>query len=221
MSKTLESRPRGGPSNRAGTGRSAPRKLAEVAPTSATIGQPAGTRWLFTAPAAGWVWLVPRVWLGYEWLHSGVSKIWGADSQGFWGTGLAVRSYANRAIASSEGPHAQVAYGWWVHFLRSFVVPHYSWIAKLVATSEFAVGAALILGLLTGVAALGGLALNYIFVLSGTSSINPIMMLVGALVLLAWRNAGYVGADRVLLPTLGAPWRPGWLTSRLLRHVGP
>lgn len=98
-----------------------------------------------------------------------------------------------------------MAYGWWVHFLRSFVVPHYSWIAKLVAAGEFAIGAALILGLLTGFAALCGLALNFTFVMSGTASTNPILVLVGALVLLAWRTAGSVGADRVIRPLWGPP----------------
>jgi thiosulfate dehydrogenase [quinone] large subunit len=29
------------------------------------------------------------------------------------------------------------------------------------------------------------------------------------LVILAWRVAGYYGLDRVLLPALGTPWRPG------------
>jgi len=30
---------------------------------------------------------------------------------------------------------------------------------------------------------------------------------------LAWRNAGWIGLDRWLLPALGTPWTPGRLFS--------
>jgi thiosulfate dehydrogenase [quinone] large subunit len=29
------------------------------------------------------------------------------------------------------------------------------------------------------------------------------------LLILAWRNAGYIGLDRWVLPALGTPWQPG------------
>jgi thiosulfate dehydrogenase [quinone] large subunit len=31
---------------------------------------------------------------------------------------------------------------------------------------------------------------------------------------LAWRNAGWIGLDRALLPALGTPWQPG----RIFHH---
>jgi thiosulfate dehydrogenase [quinone] large subunit len=34
------------------------------------------------------------------------------------------------------------------------------------------------------------------------------------LLILAWRNAGYYGVDRYLLPALGTPWQPG----KVFRH---
>ena len=31
----------------------------------------------------------------------------------------------------------------------------------------------------------------------------------GTLLVLAWRNAGWIGLDRWLLPAVGTPWQPG------------
>jgi len=33
------------------------------------------------------------------------------------------------------------------------------------------------------------------------------MLLLGFLLVLAWKTAGYIGLDRFLLPLLGTPWR--------------
>jgi thiosulfate dehydrogenase [quinone] large subunit len=34
------------------------------------------------------------------------------------------------------------------------------------------------------------------------------------LLVLAWRNAGWIGLDRFVLPKLGTPWEPGPLFRR-------
>ncbi len=173
------------------------------------ITEPRSAHWIFASRPAGWIWLIVRLWLGYEWLNAGTSKLFGAESTAFWKTGLGVKGYALGAIAASKGPHAQVSYGWWVAILRDVVVPNYAFIAKVVTLAEILVGIALILGLFTGVAALAGLALNFTYVLSGTVSTNPVFIVLGALLILAWRNAGWYGLDGLLLPRIGTPWQPG------------
>ena len=35
----------------------------------------------------------------------------------------------------------------------------------------------------------------------------PIFSVLGVLLILAWKNAGYIGVDRYLLPLLGTPWK--------------
>ena len=80
------------------------------------------------------------------------------------------------------------------------MIPNASWIAKLVAVSEVAIGVLLIVGLFTGVAALAGLALNVIYMFSGTAGVNPAYAIVALLLIMAWRNAGYLGLDRFALP---------------------
>ena len=55
-------------------------------------------------------------------------------------------------------------------------------------------------GLLTGIAAFGGIFLNGNFVLAGVLGQNPALIIMGAFLMVAWRNAGWIGLDRWLLP---------------------
>jgi thiosulfate dehydrogenase (quinone) large subunit len=45
------------------------------------------------------------------------------------------------------------------------------------------------------------------FMLAGTTSSNPVLAFLGLFLILAWKNAGYIGLDRYLLPILGTPWK--------------
>ncbi len=49
--------------------------------------------------------------------------------------------------------------------------------------------------------------MNLAFMLAGTTSTNPVLAILGVLLVLAWKNAGFIGLDRYLLPILGTPWR--------------
>ena len=114
------------------------------------IEEPPFSRWLFGSSAAAWIWLVARLWLGYEWLHAGWEKV---QSPAWMDGGKALQGFIKGAIAASKDPeHPQVAYGWWVSFLN-WVNDNASWMAKLVAVGETVIGICLILGLLTGIMA--------------------------------------------------------------------
>jgi thiosulfate dehydrogenase [quinone] large subunit len=71
---------------------------------------------------------------------------------------------------------------------------------------ELLVGLALVFGALTGIAAFGGGLMNWSFLMAGTVSVSPLMFLLTVLLILGWKTAGYIGADRYLLPRLGTPW---------------
>jgi thiosulfate dehydrogenase [quinone] large subunit len=47
--------------------------------------------------------------------------------------------------------------------------------------------------------------LNFSFVFAGSAGVNPAMILVSLFLILAWRNAGWYGLDRFVLPRLGTP----------------
>ena len=70
---------------------------------------------------------------------------------------------------------------------------------------------ALLLGILTGLAALFGAFMNWHFMMAGTASTNPVMLIVAVGILLAWKTAGWWGLDHFVLPYLGTPWQRGAL----------
>lgn len=159
------------------------------------------------------VWLVLRLWLGWQWLEAGWEKV---NDPAWMQTGVAVQKFWQRAIVVPETGRPAVAYDWYRGFLQALLEGgHYTWFAKLVAVGEVAVGVALILGLLVGIAAFSGVFMNWHFVMAGAASTNAVLALVGTLLILAWRTAGWWGLDRWVLPLLGLrqmqaqPVRPG------------
>jgi hypothetical protein len=52
------------------------------------IEEPTFSRWLFGSSAAAWIWLAARLWLGWEWLQAGWSKLFGGNiTWKFWNWG--------------------------------------------------------------------------------------------------------------------------------------
>jgi thiosulfate dehydrogenase [quinone] large subunit len=180
------------------------------------IEEPKAARWLFGSSNASPIWLVVRLWLGYEWLSAGWDKVFG-DGRGAWmESSTALKGFVAGAIEASTQPdHPRVAYAWWVDFL-GFVENNTMWISKVIAVGELLLGLALLLGLFTGIAAFLGLVLNLSFVFSGAAGVNPAYMVAGILLVLAWRNAGYLGVDRTVLPALGTPWHRGELVGAIV-----
>jgi len=160
---------------------------------------------LFTDPRTALLWLLARLWLGYNWLMSGIEKFadptWvGADA------GKAIRMFFGKAIASAQGPDATVT-GWYAAVLKSVAQPSAGVLTYLIPLAEVTVGALLILGLLTGLAALVGALLNLNFLLSGSLGLNPLMLALSLLIVAA-SVAGWWGLD-------------GWLWARRNRPPMP
>jgi len=188
--------------------------------------------WLIARIWLGWAWLSAGwekvfggtiTWRFWDWGNSaysltGASNIgWvrsgtvvGSDgTQHFLGVGGSVAGFAKGAIANSTGAHPSVAFPWYVDFLKWVENTGHAVVGPLVAIGELAVGIALLFGLFTGIAAALGATLNFSYVFAGAASTNPAMIIVSGLLILAWRNAGWFGADRWLLPALGTPWERG------------
>jgi thiosulfate dehydrogenase (quinone) large subunit len=156
--------------------------------------------WLYRSHVASVLWLGVRLWLGYEWFNAGYQKIWGSEKAAFWfGNGAGVKGFATAGVVGSASGKGGASYGWWAGFLHNFVVPNASWIGRLISVSELVIGVALVLGLLTGVAAFAGLSLNLIYMFSGSAGVNPMFAIAGLFLVLAWRNAGWFGLDRFVL----------------------
>jgi thiosulfate dehydrogenase [quinone] large subunit len=177
----------------------------EDAPSAADeLDDPILWRKLIAAPAYALVWLPVRFFVGQEWLAAGEHKV--RDSAWMDG-GTALQGYWERAVAIPEGGRPAITYGWFRDFLQ-YLLDHetYTWFAKLVAIGEVLIGLGLIVGALVGVAAFCGTLMNFNFQLAGSASTNPVLFGLGVFLVLAWKTAGYVGLDRVLLPLLKTPW---------------
>ncbi|MDE2019046.1 MAG: DoxX family protein [Patescibacteria group bacterium] len=174
---------------------------------SVHIPEPKVARFLWGDTRIAWLWLLVRLYAGWDWLTAGWEKLhmpsWvGAQS------GTAVNGFLSGALGKASGPNPAVS-SWYAFFIRSFAANHVVFLSYLVAWGEFLVGAALILGVFTGIAAFFGAFMNINYLFAGTVSVNPMLLLLELVLMFAWRTAGWWGIDRWLLPELGVPWKPG------------
>jgi len=172
-----------------------------------TMEDPPIAQMLFSDTRLAWFWLIVRVYTGYEWLMAGIEKFGNPAWTGS-KAGSGIAGFVTGALKLTAGDHPSVA-GWYASFLTSIVLPNAAVWSYLITFGEIAVGVGLIVGCLTGVAAFFGGMMNANYLLSGTVSTNPLLFIFATWLVLAWKVAGYWGADRVLLPLLGAPWSPG------------
>lgn len=152
----------------------------------------------FNSTQSSWLWLILRVYIGWQWLYAGYEK---AINPAWIGSnaGTAITGFLNGSLAKTGGAHpdVQAGYAW---FITHVALPNAHTFSYLITLGEIAVGIALILGLLTGVAAFFGAVMNFNFMFAGSVSINPYWLLAEIALMLAWRVSGYVGLDRFVLP---------------------
>ncbi|GIW07636.1 MAG: hypothetical protein KatS3mg060_2441 [Dehalococcoidia bacterium] len=167
------------------------------------IEDPPLIRELFNNTRLAWIWIPVRLFLAYQWINSG----WGKFTNPAWmETGTALQAYWTNALRMD--PRPVITYDWYRAFIQTLVdLQAWTWFSKVIIFGELAVGLGLLLGAFTGIAALGGMALNLNFMLAGTASTNPVLFVLELLVFMAWKTAGYYGLDRFLLPALGVPWK--------------
>lgn len=179
---------------------------------SIQIPEPFFSRVLFSDTRLSWVWFVLRVYVGWQWLIAGWSKIHSPAWTGP-GAGKAVSGFVFGALEKTQGAHPDVA-AWYAGFLENMVLPNAELFSYIVSYGELLVGVGLILGAFTGIAAFFGAFMNVNYLFAGTVSTNPILFLIELFLILAWRTAGWIGLDRYLLPLLGTPWQKGKLFKK-------
>lgn len=171
------------------------------------IEDPPVARVLFGDVRWAWIWLILRLYVGWEWLQAGLGKL---NNPAWTGSkaGAAITGFVTNALTKTSGAHPDVQ-AWYAWFLENLVLPNAAFWSYLVTWGEILVGIALILGIFTGVAAFFGSFMNMNYLLAGTVSTNPILFAMATWLVLAWKTAGWWGLDRWVLPALGTPWSPG------------
>jgi len=164
-------------------------------------------RFLRRAADAAPLFLGIRLFLGYEWLSAGWHKL---QDPAWRETGQALQGFWQRAVAVPAQGSAPITYPAYRAILQ-YMLDHgwYTWFAKVIIAGELLVGLGILLGGLTAIAAVVGLLLNFSFMYAGSTSSNPTLILLEALLIYGWRAAGWWGLDRFLLPALGTPWGRG------------
>lgn len=199
--------------------------VKNLRPKAATqVPEPPLARFLFADTRIAWLWLIVRLYVGWQWLVAGVDKLTGYNIDiGHWADkpgqswiftdhlGAQLTGFLHGAVAQATGAHPAVQ-GWYSWLVQNVGIPWAGFFSYLVTFGEILVGLGLIFGVLTGIAAFFGLFMNMNFLLAGAVSINPIIGGLALFLILAWRVAGYYGVDRWLLPLLGTPWT-GTLTK--------
>lgn len=159
---------------------------------------------LFNTSTFAWLWLILRVWLGLQWLQSGIGKL---GNPAWMNGGTALKGFWTAAVAVPETGRPPIAFDWYRDFIN-FMLQNgwYTWFGPLIGIGETLIGIALITGTLVGIAAFAGGLMNWNFIMAGTASTNALLFLFAILLMLAWKVAGWYGVDRWLLPKLGTPW---------------
>ena len=171
------------------------------------IQDPPIAKFLFSDTRMSWLWLILRIYVGWDWLSAG----WGKLGNPVWTgakAGSALEGFIKGALAKTSGAHPDVS-GWYAGFLNSFVLPYSSFWGHLITYGEILVGLGLILGIFTGIAAFFGSFMNANYLLAGTVSVNPILFILTTWLVLAWKTAGWWGLDYWVLPLVGTPWSTG------------
>ena len=170
-----------------------------------TIPDPPLAHLLFSSTKLAWLWAIVRIYLGYDWMTHGWAKI---NGKGWVDGGAALQGFWTNAVKIPETGRPPIAYDWYRSFIQ-FMLDQgwYSWFAPLVAYGELLVGIGLIVGAFVGIAAFFGALMNFNFIMAGAASTNGMLFAIAIALILAWKVAGWYGADRYLLPLVGTPWK--------------
>jgi len=169
------------------------------------IQDPPLVKFLLRDTRAALLWLPLRIWLGLQWFDAAKHKI---DNPAWVSTGEALKGYWEGAVAIPESGRPAITFDGYRSFIQSMLdAEAYTWFGKLVAYGELLIGIALIAGAFVGIAAFFGAFMNWNFMMAGSASSNPMLLIIAVGLILAWKVGGYLGADIFLLRWLGTPWR--------------
>lgn len=166
-----------------------------------TLETPSFINALFNDKRFSILWLVIRVWLGWQWFEAGLAKL---QNPAWTQTGEALKGFWMGAVRIPEQGRPPIAYDSYRSFIQSMLDSgSYVWFAKFVAVGELLIGIAMIFGFLMFLTAFMAGFMNWNFIMAGAASVNGVWLVIAILLIAAWKISGYLGADYFLLPRIG------------------
>lgn len=152
-------------------------------------------KWLRSSKTSMVITTFIRLYLGFVWFMAGFEKVSSGN--------FSANSMINMAIKSPvKDANGQPAYDWYTSFLKTIVEPNVGLFNFFVQYGELLIGLGLILGTLTTAASFFAMGLNFTYLLAGTISTNPLLLLLEFIVLVTGFNAGKIGLDHWVVPFL-------------------
>jgi thiosulfate dehydrogenase [quinone] large subunit len=151
--------------------------------------------WIRGSKYAAVILTLVRLYVGYQFLKAGWHKLTGDKA-------FDASGYLKGAIAKPvmESGTQDALYPNLVAFLQHFALPNVKLFNAIVPWGELFIGVGLILGALTTTAVFFGMLMNFTFMLAGTVSSNPWLILLSIFIIAAGANAGKFGVDYYVLP---------------------
>lgn len=151
------------------------------------------SRWIRESFIASILLLIARLYVGWKWIDAGFHKL----SDGFDASG-----FLKNAIAKppADSKTKEFVYPHFVSFLDNFALPNVKLFNFIIPWGETLIGLGLILGTLTVFASFFGMMMNFMFLLAGTVSSNPWLIIFEILILLGSNNSGRIGGDHYVMP---------------------
>lgn len=149
-------------------------------------------KWVRKSKISSGIMVVFRMLLGYTFVSTGYYEV----TCGFDATGFLQNAIANPV----KSPQGDILNGWYVTFLKEFVLPNVDIFNAIGPLGELLIGIGLILGCFTTAAAFFGLVMNFTYLLAGTVVFNPLDIFYGIFILIAGFNAGRCGLDYWIIP---------------------
>jgi thiosulfate dehydrogenase [quinone] large subunit len=153
---------------------------------------------LFTDKRAAWIWLPVRLYVGWAWLEAGWAKVFNPAWTGAT-AGASIKGFVAGALAKTSGAHPDVTM-WYAWFLKNLVLTMPEVWSYAVAYGEVLVGLGLIVGAFVATASFFGIVMNGSYLLAGTVSSNPVLLILGIGIFSARKVSGLIGLDRFIKP---------------------
>jgi len=167
---------------------------------------------LFSSTQLAWLWGALRVWVGYQWVAASMHKV---GNPAWIQSGIAIQKFWKTAIAVPYHGQPRAPFDWYRDFLAWLLTSHAAPImARLVAYGELAVGIALILGAFVDVAAFAGVFMSWNYLMAGSISLNPVMIVGEVLLIMSRKVAGYYGLDQYIVLRSSDDKASRWKTWR-------